>query len=56
MSAISGSHGGECEDVFWNFAPFSLVEVYRRFRMLTASIISAINLLIALMMGGSKHS
>jgi hypothetical protein len=30
---ISGSHGGEYEEVFWVVAPCSLVEVYRRFRV-----------------------
>jgi hypothetical protein len=30
---ISGSHGGEYEDdVFWDVASCSLIEVYRRFR------------------------
>jgi hypothetical protein len=29
---MSGSHGCEYEDVFWDVAPCSLVEVYRRFR------------------------
>jgi hypothetical protein len=29
---ISGSHGGEYEDVFWVVATYSLVDVYRRFR------------------------
>jgi hypothetical protein len=31
LDEISGSHGGEYEDVFWDVAPCSLVEVYRRF-------------------------
>jgi hypothetical protein len=29
---ISGSYGGVYEDDFWDVAPCSLVEVYRRFR------------------------
>jgi hypothetical protein len=29
---ISGSHGGEYEDVLWDVAPCSLIEVYQRFR------------------------
>jgi hypothetical protein len=32
IGEISGSHGDEYEGVFWNVAPCSLVEVYRRFR------------------------
>jgi hypothetical protein len=41
---ISGSHGGEYKEaVFWVVAPCSLVEVYRRFRVLAASIIRAMN-------------
>jgi hypothetical protein len=33
LAEISGSYGGEYEDVFfWVGAPCSLVEVYRRFR------------------------
>jgi hypothetical protein len=31
LGEISGSHGGEYEDVFWDVAPCSLVDVYRRF-------------------------
>jgi hypothetical protein len=29
---IAGSLGGDYENVFWDVAPCSLVEVYRRFR------------------------
>jgi hypothetical protein len=32
ISDISGSQGGEYEDVFWDIALRSLVETYRRFR------------------------
>jgi hypothetical protein len=38
---ISGFHGGEYEDVFWDVAPYSLEETDRRFRGVTASIIKA---------------
>jgi hypothetical protein len=39
---ISGSHSGEYEDrLFWDVAPCSLVEVYRRFRVACSSIIRA---------------
>jgi hypothetical protein len=44
LGEISGSHGGEYEDgcLFWVVAPFSVVEVYQRFRGASASIIRPI--------------
>jgi hypothetical protein len=38
---ISDSHGGKCEDVFWDVVPCSLIEMMDIFYVLTASIIRA---------------
>jgi hypothetical protein len=40
---MSGSYGGEFEDVFWDVAPCRLIEVTDVSEMLTASIIRAMS-------------
>jgi hypothetical protein len=46
VGEISGYHGGEKMTVFWDVAPCSLVEVYRRFRGAFCNLPDD---------GGSKH-